>query len=126
MDTEQLVDLEQKGWQALCGDSGAEFYDAFMADEAMMALPIGILDRDACIEAIAAAPPWSAFELSDVSVVVLSDDSAMVVYTGAAQREGQPEYRAIMSTTYVLREDEWLIAYHQQTPLLAAGQDGTP
>jgi hypothetical protein len=120
MDTEQLVDLEQKGWQALCGDAGAEFYDAFLADEAMMALPTGMLDRDACVEAIAASPPWSTFELSDMSVVVLSDESAMTVYTATAQREGGPEYRAIMSTTYVLRDGEWLIAFHQQTPLIAA------
>jgi hypothetical protein len=28
-----------------------------------------------------------------------------------------------MSTTYVLREDEWLIAFHQQTPLIAVEQD---
>ena len=118
MDTEFLVDLEQKGWHALSGDNGAEFYDAFLADEAMMALPIGVLDRDTCIEAIAATPPWKTYELSDMHVVVLSEESAMVVYTATAQREGQPEYRAVMSTTYVLSDDEWLIAFHQQTPLI--------
>lgn len=117
MDTELLVDLEHKGWQALSGDNGAEFFDAFMADEAMMVLPMGVLDRDACIEAIAAAPPWSTYELSDIQVVVLTEESAMVVYEATAQRDGQPPYRAIMSTVYVLSDDEWLIAFHQQTPL---------
>ena len=124
MDTELLVDLEHKGWHALSGENGAEFYDAFLADEAMMALPFGVMERDACIEAIAAAPPWATYELSDVSVVVLSDESAMVVYTATAQREGQPQYRAVMSTTYVLREGEWLIAFHQQTPLMTSDSNG--
>src|SRR5690606_39772911 len=104
MDTNELVDLEYKGWQALSGDNGSEFYDAFMADEALMVLPVGVLDRDACVEAIAATPPWSRHELSDVRVIVLDEDSATVVYRATAQREGQPEYRAIMSTTYVRRD----------------------
>ena len=120
MDTDEQVELEHKGWQALSGENGAEFYDAFLADEAMMVLPFGILDRDACVEAIAAAPPWLSFDLSDMRVVVLSDDSAMVVYKARAQREGLPEYRAVMNTTYVRRDGEWLIAFHQQTPLVAA------
>lgn len=118
MDTETLVELEEAGWKALSDGTGAQFYDAFLADEAMMALPFGILERDVCVEAIAAAPAWATYELSDMRVVVLSDESAMVVYTAQAQREGQPEYRAVMSTTYVWREDEWLIAFHQQTPLV--------
>ena len=46
----------------------------------------------------------------------------MVVYTATAQREDQPEYHAIMSTTYVLSDDEWLIAFHQQTPLMTTEQ----
>lgn len=120
MDTQFLVDLEHKGWQALSGENGAEFYDAFMADEAIMVLPIGVLDRETCIEAIAAAPPWQRFELSEMQVFVLNEESAVVVYSAIAQREGQPEYRAVMSTTYVQSEGEWLIALHQQTPLLTS------
>lgn len=120
MDIDELVELEHKGWQALSGENGAEFYDAFLADEAMMVLPFGVMDRDECVEAIAAAPPWMSYELSDIRVVVLSDESAMVVYNARAQREGLPEYRAVMSTTYVRRDREWLIACHQQTPLIAS------
>lgn len=118
MDTEQLAELEQSGWNALSDGTGAQFYDAFLADEALMVLPSGILDRDTSVATIAAAPPWSTYELSDMSVVVLSEESAIVLYNVRAQREGQPEYRAIMSTTYVLRDGEWLIACHQQTPLI--------
>lgn len=120
MDAEQLVELEIEGWEALCTESGADFYDAFLADEALMVFPFGVLERDACIEAISSAPPWASYELEDVRVVVLNEESAAVVYMAIAQREGEPEYRALMSTTYVWREDEWLIACHQQTPLATA------
>lgn len=115
--TNELVELEEKGWHALVAGRGAEFYDAFMADEAFMALPVGVLDRDTCVQAIAQAQPWAGFEMSDVRLVVLSEECAAVVYTVTAHRHGQPEYRAVMSTTYVWREDEWLIAFHQQTPI---------
>jgi hypothetical protein len=118
MDTQALVELEEAGWRALSDGTGAQFYDAFMADEGMMAIPFGLLDRDECVDAIAAAPSWDRYELSDTRVVVLSEDSAMVVYEARAERSGHSKYHALMSTTYVLRENEWLIAFHQQTPLV--------
>lgn len=120
MDTEHLVEMERNGWRALSDGTAAEFYDATMADDAMMALPNGLLDRDACIEAMTAAPPWSTHELSDLQVVSLTETSAMVVYSATAQRDGQAQYRAIMSTCYVLRGGQWLISFHQQTPLAEA------
>src|SRR5690606_41682590 len=103
MDTNELVDLEYKGWQALSGDNGSEFYDAFMADDALMVLPVGVLDRDACVEAIAATPAWSRHALSDVRVIVLDQESAREVYRATAPRDGHAEHRAINSTTYVER-----------------------
>lgn len=120
MDDAHLIELEREGWQALSNGSGADFYGAAMADEAMMALPVGLLDRKACIDAMAAAPPWTTHELSDFQVVPLSETSAMVVYSAEAQREGQPPHRALMSTTYVQRDGRWLITFHQQTPLIGA------
>jgi hypothetical protein len=118
MDAEQVVGLERDGWRALSDGTAAEFYDAAMTDDAMMALPSGLLDRKSCIEAMAAAPPWSTHELWDFRVVALSETSAMVVYHAEAQREGQPPYRAIMGTVYVLKHDGWRLTFHQQTPLM--------
>lgn len=119
---QDLLELEQQGWQALSSGRGAEFYDAFMTDEAVMALPFGVLERDDCVEAIRQADPWATFEIRDARVVPLNEDAAIVVYIAAAQREANPEYVALMSTTYVRRDGEWLIALHQQTPLIDAGQ----
>ena len=113
----ELTTLEERGWQALSEGTGAEFYDAFLTDDAIMILPFAVLDRTAAIAAMRDAPPWSAYSLSDVLVVRLGEAAAMLVYRATAQREGQPEYRALMSTTYERIEDEWLVKLHQQTPL---------
>lgn len=117
MESEHLVELERNGWRALSSGTGAEFYDATLAPDAAMALPIGLLDRNACIDAMAAAPPWNTYELSDFRVLGLSEASAVVMYRATAQREGQPSYSALMSTVYTENDGRWLISLHQQTPL---------
>ena len=113
----ELTTLEERGWQALSEGSGAEFYDAFLTDDAIMVLPIGMLDCSGAVAAMRDAPPWTSYALSDVQVVTLGEAAAMLVYRATAQRAGQPEYRALMSTTYERIEDEWLVKLHQQTPL---------
>jgi hypothetical protein len=53
--------------------------DAFLTDDAIMVLPIGVLDRSAAIAAMRDAPPWTAYDLSDVQVVSLGDKAAMLL-----------------------------------------------
>jgi hypothetical protein len=43
-------------------------------------------------------------------------DTAVVTYSVVAQREGTPEYSALMSSVYVRRATGWKLAFHQQTP----------
>ena len=117
MEIEHLVEMERNGWRALSNGTGAEFYDAALAPDAVMALPVGLLDRQTCIDAMAAAPPWNTHELSEFQVLDLSEASAVVVYRATAQREGQPSYSALMSTVYTEKDGRWLISLHQQTPL---------
>jgi hypothetical protein len=116
---DELLTLEDQGWHALSSDQGADFYDELMSDDAVMLLPFGALDRAACLEAISSAPPGSAYSISDARVWRLSDDSGVVVYTAAARRDGQPEYRALMSSSYIRRDGAWKLVIHQQTPLQA-------
>jgi hypothetical protein len=116
---DELLDLEEKGWQALAAGRGAEFYDAFLTDDAVMALPVGVIERDAVIEGLRQGTPWAEYEMSDARVLILDEDNAIVVYVVRAVRPGEPPYTAAMSTTYVRVDDEWLIAFHQQTPLNA-------
>ena len=44
--------------------------------------------------------------------------TAILVYTGAAYRAGEPSvFRALMSSVYVRQQDRWRLALYQQTPL---------
>jgi hypothetical protein len=111
-----LLALEREGWQALSGDNGTAFYDAHLIDDAAMVLPVvGLLDRAASIEAMAAAPQWASFAIDEPRVIALDETNAVLVYRATARRTDEPEYRALMSTTYTRHAEGWRIALHQQT-----------
>lgn len=118
--TDDLLALEQRGWQALSGAAGEEsaerFYDRVLANAVVMLLPGGmrLTDRDQILGSMSGAP-WDAFELEDPQVLELGPDSAVVIYGVVAERDGSP-YSALVSSTYVRRDDGWKLALHQQTP----------
>lgn len=119
---EELVQLERDGWQALVegGGTGADFYERVMADDGVMLLPgVGLLDKAGAVEGIRQALPWSWFEIQDARVIHVADDVAVVAYAVQAQRDSQPVYEALMSSTYARRGGAWRLALHQQTPLPA-------
>ena len=111
----EVEELERRGWQALSGPDGAAFYADVMADDGLMVFPGMVLDRHQSLRAIADAPPWSHFELSDVRVVDVSADVVLIVY-GADARRGEFRYRAEMSSLYARRKGRWLLVMHQQSP----------
>ncbi len=113
---QHLLELEDQGWTALSSGNGAEFYDEHLADDARMVFPFGVMTRADSVEAMRAAPPWSRYQIQDPTVVQLTPESAVLTYRAIAQRDGQPEYRAWMSSVYVLRDGRWKMALHQQTP----------
>ena len=112
----ELVELEREGWEALAAGRGGEYYREHLADDALMAFSFGVMSRDAAIEAMESAPPWATFEIADPRVVVLTDESGVVVYRARAQRAGQEPYSAVISSTFVRRDGAWKLAFHQQTP----------
>lgn len=108
--------LERRGWEALSGLDGAAFYDEWMAEDGLMVFPDMVLDKGQALAAIADADPWSSHQLSDVRVIEASPEVAIVVYRATASQAGAAEYRALMSSTYVRRDQRWLLILHQQTP----------
>jgi uncharacterized protein (TIGR02246 family) len=76
-----------------------------------------VLDREQTLRAIAAAPPWSTYELADVRVVEATPDSAIVIYRAGAQRAGEERYEANMTSVYARRDGRWRLVLHQQTPM---------
>ena len=112
----EIEDLERRGWQALSGPDGVAFYADVMADDGVMVFPGSVLDREASLRAIGDAPPWSTFELADLQVIEIGPDSALVIYRATSQREGEAEYRALMSSVYARRDGMWQLALDQQSP----------
>jgi hypothetical protein len=113
---EDLIALEREGWEALTAGRGAEYYREHLAAEALMAFPFGVMDREAAIAAMEAAPPWERFEISDPRVVALGDAAGVVVYSVVARRPGEAPYSAVISSTFVRERGAWRLAFHQQSP----------
>jgi ketosteroid isomerase-like protein len=114
---DELVALETAGWDALCTTDGAEFYDGLMTDDGVMLFPMGVFDRAESLQAIAAASPWSSFQLESVQVIHPAPDVGILIYRAVASRGASDPYEAWMSSTYVRDETgKWRLALHQQSP----------
>jgi hypothetical protein len=118
MPDSQVIALEEQGWKALSagGETARAFYERVLDREVVMLLPGGLaLGERAVIVKSMSGPPWSSFELEDLRSFQPTEDTAVVTYGVVAQRDEQ-EYSALMSSVYVLRDDEWKLVFHQQTP----------
>jgi uncharacterized protein (TIGR02246 family) len=111
----EIEDLERRGWAALSGHDGAAFYEDAMADDGLMVFPGMVMDKATAIETIREVDPWATFALSEVRVSG-DEHAALVTYRAKAQRAGQPEYEAVMSSVYVRFDGQWRLLLHQQSP----------
>ena len=115
---DELIALEERGWEALAAGEGADFYAEVCRDDAVMIFPGGmVLDRDGAEKGLRDAPPWVRYQLSETRVLRLGEDAGVVVYRAEAQRDGEEPYRALMTSTYVRDGGAWRLALHQQTPV---------
>jgi hypothetical protein len=113
------LDLEFQAWEALTtsGEAAADFYGEVLAEEVLMLFPGGMVmdDRSAVIESMTGSP-WQSFDITDERVLPLGETAAVVAYRATAVREGV-DYTALFSSTYLLQDDVWKLAFHQQTPV---------
>jgi hypothetical protein len=114
---DELIALEERGWEALAAGTGAALYAEVCTDDALMVFPGGmVLDRDGVVGSLRDSPPWAGYDLYDLRVVPLGDGAGVVVYRAEARRDGEEPYRAVMASTYVRVGGRWRLAMHQQTP----------
>lgn len=112
-----LLALETAGWNALKEGTGRRFYAGVLTDDAVMLLPqVGLLTHDKALDGMD-GQPWSWFQIRNPQAVALGDDAAVLTYRVQARRDFQPEYQALIASTYVRRDGEWRLALHQQTPM---------
>ena len=115
--TESLLDLERRGWDALCAGTGSAFYGALMTEDAMMVVATGqVLTRDEVVTSLEGATPWASYSLADIRLVMAGAGAALV-YAASARRDGAEPFAAAMTSVYVVTDDGWRLALHTQTPV---------
>ena len=115
MDQSRLWELEDSGWRALCEQRGAEFYGEMLTDDVLIVVPGMLIDR-ATFLASADSEPWASYRIEDPHAVELTPDGVTLTYHVTASRSEGPTYMARLASTWVRRDDDWRLAFHQQTP----------
>ncbi len=115
---EHLLELEHRGWQALCTGDGAAFYSTIMTDDGVMILAHGqAFNVEAVVASLQHAPTWDSYAITHPTVVALGPDQAILRYTGTGRRATEPDFVALMATVYVRIDEKWRLAHYQQTPV---------
>ncbi len=112
----ELIELEQAGWASLCDGTGDDFYGRTMTEDGVMVLADGsVMSRADVVAALGQAPAWTSYEMDDVRVVPIGDESAALVYVGTGHRDGEAPFVGVMTSVYVRRDGHWRLATYQQT-----------
>ena len=117
MTTDDLLDLEERGWQALSSPDPVPFCQEWLADDAVFVVPGMVISRNAFLDAVAHEEPWVDHGIEDPRTIRLTDRSAALVYRVTAQRADQPPFVAWLTSVYAEREGRWQLVLHQQTPI---------
>ena len=117
---DDLIDLEERGWQALSSSDPVPFCQEWLADDAVFVVPGMVIDRASFLQALVDEQPWATHEIVDVRTIELSDDVVALVYRVTAQRENQPVFTGLLASVYVQRAGRWQLVLHQQTPTIAS------
>jgi hypothetical protein len=117
---EDLMQLEEQGWQALSTgpEAARQFYRSILADEAVMLFPGGMRmsGKERILESMG-GKPWSSYKIDGPEQYPLGSEGAALVYRVSAHREGQEPYEALVNSSYALRDARWRLVLHQQTPV---------
>lgn len=119
LERDTLLEVEHRGWRALCTGDGGRFYGELMTPDALVVLVNGmVLDRGSVAASLDDAPPWSAYRLEETRLVPTGTDAAALVYRATASRPGETEpFTALMSSHYRLVEGTPRLTLYQQTTI---------
>lgn len=108
-----LLEIEKKAWKANDARDVA-FYREYLAPEALIVSPWGVLDRNGVLRDITENPhELPAYTITDEKIVPLGEESAVLTY--AVSLGGQTFF---VSTVYLRNDGRWQAAFHQRTPAL--------
>ena len=114
---------EAEAWsiERECWLSGADAYERWLSAEAMVVLPgpTGVLSRAAAIDALRRVTRWNDVAFESARIMRPAPEVVRLAYDAIAERNaGAETYRARCRSTYVYQGGgQWMLIYHQQTPL---------
>jgi hypothetical protein len=116
---DMLWEMEERFWL-----DGADAARTRIADNAVMIFPYpaGILQGEAGVAGMAAAPRWRTVRMDD-RVCSRKGSVAVLAYRVSAERAEDPIYRALCASTYLDDGGDWRLVSHQQTPV---GEEDLP
>jgi hypothetical protein len=111
---DDLLSIERELW---IGEADA--YRRNLDDDCLVAFTemAGVSQREEVAGMVEGGPRWRELELEIEGFLRPTDEVAIVSYRASAVRGGEDRYRALVSSGYVRRGDEWKMMFHQQTPL---------
>jgi hypothetical protein len=111
---DELLAIERELWSG-----GPEAYQRHVDHDCLVAFRemAGVLTRDAVADSVRTGPRWRDLEMDVQGLLNPTDDIAILTYRAKAVRGSSEQYSALVSSTYVKRQDGWKLAFHQQTPL---------
>ena len=112
MNSGELWKMEEGFWL-----DGPAFYEKSMAPDARMVFPapVGILAGPEIVEGLRQAPRWKSVDFNSDTETKLGD-TVVLAYEATGRRDGDKPYVAYCASTYVLKDDKWVLLAHQQTP----------
>lgn len=109
----ELLEVEEAFWEST---GNVEFWRENFDDNGLVALSMGLMDKDTVIQTQENAEPWESFSLGDVRILSLNDETASISYRVSARRANAPEYSAVVTSVYSSQDGAWKLMVHQQTP----------
>ncbi|MDX9849410.1 MAG: hypothetical protein RBT01_02795 [Anaerolineaceae bacterium] len=115
MNDNKIWENEEMFW---LGD--ANYYEQHLSEHAWMvfAPPVGILERNQIISSLTQGPRWQSVIFSDKKLKSIKNGVMMLSYLATAERKDlDTPYKALCSSAYSMEGNNWLMFFHQQTPV---------
>jgi hypothetical protein len=81
------------------------------------AAPVGIMTGAEILQSLQGVPRWTSVTMRERQESRPADGVVVLAYEAEGEREGDPPYCAICTSTYARGDGVWRLVQHQQTPL---------
>lgn len=121
-DHADVVALEKSFWTE---GHDPKFFKEFFADDGLTVFePMGFIRKDAALEMLGQAKPWTDVTMEDVQVIELTPECVAIAYHGQGRQEGREEpYKGSISSVYVRRGGHWQLALTVHQPWTPKGEE---